>query len=119
MRRWIAGLLALGMVAGCGVRPAGFARPLSGPAGDEPRPGAQGAGDEYFPAMGTGGYDVSRYTLRLRYDPGTDVLSGRATVEATATHALSRFNLDFAAFEISALTVAGVAATFQRDGVRE
>ena len=117
MRRWVAVLLALVLVAGC-ARPDGVARGLPGFT-DEPRPGAEGAGDDYFPAMGNGGYDVSRYTLRLRYDPGTDVLSGRATVEATATHSLSRFNLDFARFEISAVTVAGVAATFQPDGGRE
>jgi aminopeptidase N len=115
MRRWIAGLLVLVCVAGCG-RPDGVARPMPVEA---PRPGAQGAGDEYFPTMGNGGYDVGRYALRLRYDPGTDVLSGQATIEATATYALSRFNLDFSAFDISAVRVAGTAATWQREGQRE
>lgn len=115
MRRWVAGVLAVAALAGC-ARPNGVARPM--PA-ETPRAGAEGAGDDYYPAMGNGGYDVGRYTLRLRYDPTTDVLSGTAVVEAVATHALSRLNLDFAAFEISELKVAGVAATFQRDGERE
>jgi aminopeptidase N len=118
MRRWIAGMLALVAVAACG-RPDGVARLLPSLPAEEPRAGAQGAGDDYFPAMGNGGYDVGRYTLRLRYDPDTDALSGLAVIEATAIHALSRFNLDFAAFEITALRVAGTAATWQREGQRE
>jgi aminopeptidase N len=130
MRRWIAGALSLVLVGAVAVvgfltfrflGPTGVARGLSSPVepAADPQPGAAGAGDEYFPSMGNGGYDVGRYTLRLRYDPGTDVLSGQATIDATATQSLSRFNLDFAAFEISSLTVAGAAATFARDGSRE
>jgi aminopeptidase N len=103
------------VVAGC-TRPDGLARPM--PA-EVARPGAAGAGDEYFPAMGNGGYDVGKYVLKLRYDPGTDVLSGLATIEATATHALSRFNLDFSGFDIAALRVSGADATWQREGQRE
>src|SRR5687768_9094320 len=62
MRSWIAGMLALVAVAGCG-RPDGAARPIPSLPAEEPRAGAQGAGDDYFPAMGNGGYDVGRYTL--------------------------------------------------------
>lgn len=62
----------------------------------EPSPGAPGAGDPYYPDYGNGGYDVSHYDLRLKYQPKTDELNGTATVLATTTQQLSRFNLDFA-----------------------
>jgi len=78
--------------------------------------GSSGLGDEYFPLAGNGGYDVGHYILRLDYDPATDVLDGHATVRATATEALSRFNLDFRGFAIGALSVDDAPATFARDG---
>lgn len=31
--------------------------------------GAPGIGDPYYPAGGDGGYDVSHYDLRLKYEP--------------------------------------------------
>ena len=58
-------------------------------------PGAPGIGDPYYPAYGNGGYDVSHYDLRLKYQPATDELEGTATLLATATQDLSRFDLDF------------------------
>jgi len=62
----------------------------------EPSPGAPGAGDPYYPDYGNGGYDVSHYDLRLKYQPKTDELHGTATLLATTTQQLSRFDLDFA-----------------------
>jgi aminopeptidase N len=78
--------------------------------------GSAGLGDEYFPLAGNGGYDVEHYILRLDYEPSTDVLAGHATVRATATESLSRFNLDLRGFDIGALSVDDEAATFVRDG---
>nr|WP_238451098.1 M1 family metallopeptidase [Micromonospora sp. 4G55] len=80
------------------------------------RPGAADAGDPYVPGRGNGGYDVSGYRLRVRYDPATDRLTGRATVTATATAALSRFNLDLIGLDVSRVTVSGAAARHRRDG---
>ena len=76
--------------------------------------GANGIGDPYFPRDGNGGYDVSHYGLELSYDPETDVLDGVATIDARTTQNLSRFNLDFDGLTISALTVDGTPATFNR-----
>jgi aminopeptidase N len=84
-----------------------------------PTPGAPGAGDPYFPDYGNGGYDVTHYGLKLRYDPGSDRLDGTATVSIVATQVLSRFDLDFGPLDISALTVDGAAAQWKRDGPRE
>jgi aminopeptidase N len=81
-----------------------------------PTPGAPGIGDPYYPLDGNGGYDVGHYDLDLRYDPATDVLSGTATVEATATQNLSSFNLDFEGLNVRSVTVDGQSATWSRDG---
>ncbi|MEN3610344.1 M1 family metallopeptidase [Plantactinospora sp. ZYX-F-223] len=78
------------------------------------RPGAPGVGDPYFPTYGNGGYDVASYRLQVRYDPATDELTGDATIEATATQDLSRFNLDLAGLTVSSVQVDGVDATHAR-----
>ncbi|MEU1664897.1 M1 family metallopeptidase [Streptomyces sparsogenes] len=81
-------------------------------------PGAPGIGDSYYPGYGNGGYDVSHYDLRLKYQPATDRLEGTATVLATATQDLSRFNLDFA-LEVSEVLVGGRKAAFAAKGDHE
>jgi aminopeptidase N len=80
------------------------------------RPGASGIGDPYFPTYGNGGYDVASYDLNLRYSPKTGDLTGTATIAATATSDLSRFNLDFAHLTASAVTVDGQPAEAAQDG---
>ncbi|MBM0234683.1 M1 family metallopeptidase [Micromonospora sp. STR1_7] len=77
--------------------------------------GAAGAGDDYFPSYGNGGYDVGRYTVKVRYDPAKDRLTGTATVQATATADLSTFNLDLAGLTVERVTVDGAPATHTRD----
>jgi aminopeptidase N len=79
-------------------------------------PGSAGLGDPFFPLAGNGGYDVGHYSLRLGYDPATRRLDGTATIQATATQNLSRFDLDLRGFDISRLEVDGQAAAFTRDG---
>ena len=73
-----------------------------------------GVGDAYFPTYGNGGYDVGRYTVKVRYDPAKDQLTGTTTVRATATADLSAFNLDLAGLTVSAVTVDGAPATHSR-----
>src|SRR5829696_2178989 len=79
-------------------------------------PGSPGLGDPFFPLAGNGGYDVAHYSLRLRYEPATRHLDGTATIRATATKNLSRFDLDLRGFRISRLLVNGRAASFTRRG---
>src|SRR3712207_1446126 len=100
------------LLVGCTDRTEdGGAGGAAGPsAGANFQPGAAGAGDTYFPTYGNGGYDVGRYALRLRYDPGTDQLSGTATITATARTDLSQFNLDLAHLRASAVRVDGADA---------
>jgi aminopeptidase N len=80
----------------------------------KPTPGAAGIGDPYFPDDGNGGYDVQHYDLDLSYEPSTDVLAGTATISATATQFLSRFNLDLDGLKVRAITVNGTAAKWHR-----
>ncbi|MGV9215740.1 M1 family metallopeptidase [Micromonospora sp. RB23] len=79
------------------------------------RPGATDAGDPYVPGRGNGGYDATHYGLDVRYDPRTDRLTGRATITATATQDLSRFNLDLVGLTVGEVTVAGKRAQHRRD----
>jgi aminopeptidase N len=109
--------VVLALLAGCTQQPTSApsaSPPVSAP--PEFRPGASGAGDPYFPTYGNGGYDVAGYDLKLRYDPGTDRLSGSATITATATTDLSSFNLDLAHLTASKVTVGGAAAQHRADG---
>ncbi|WDZ85263.1 M1 family metallopeptidase [Micromonospora cathayae] len=78
--------------------------------------GTAGVGDPYFPTYGNGGYDVAGYALRVRYDPATDRLDGTATITATSTGPLTRFNLDLVGLTVTTVTVDGRAAGHRRDG---
>ncbi|WP_067812951.1 M1 family metallopeptidase [Actinomadura kijaniata] len=82
-------------------------------------PGAAGLGDPYFPDLGNGGYDVGHYHLKTAYDPDTDRLTGTATITATATRNLSRFNLDLYKMNVRSVHVNGADASFARTGERE
>jgi aminopeptidase N len=94
---------------------------LAGPAAanhDRPSPGAPGIGDRLFPTLGNGGYDAKHYTLALRYPTAERVQTvvGALTMEARATKALSRFNLDFDGEAVSSVRVDGRTADFAVDG---
>lgn len=88
-----------------------------------PRPtparlGAAGSADDYLPAHGNGGYRVRHYDLDLEYRVGPNRLTGIATIEATALHALSGFSLDLAGLRVKHPTVDGrpVAKFVHRNG---
>src|SRR5215470_17989475 len=85
---------------GAAVLMAGAILAVPAPAGaaDTFVAGSPGLGDPFFPLAGNGGYDVSNYSLRLTYDPGTRHLVGSAAVSATATQNLFRFDLDLRGF---------------------
>lgn len=83
----------------------------------DPFAGASGMGDSLYPEFGNGGYDTQHYTLDIEVlNVSTSELEATTTIEAIATQELSRFNLDFAGFEITSLTVRQEAAEFTRKG---
>jgi aminopeptidase N len=85
-----------------------------------PHPGASGVGDPLYPDLGNGGFDVRHYDLALTWKPDGGGLTGVATIEAKATQALSRFDLDLlAGLEVSDAKVDGQPATTERQGDHE
>ncbi|WP_330271444.1 M1 family metallopeptidase [Lentzea sp. NBC_00516] len=78
-----------------------------------------GAGDPYYPTDGNSGYDVTLYDLAITYDPGAKQLDGVASVTATATSDLSRFNLDLKGLKVSEVKVGGQPAKFAQEGDHE
>ena len=115
VRRAAPAALAL-LLAACSS--GGGGRPAAGATSYVPhfRDGAAGAGDPYFPTYGNGGYDVGGYDLALRYDPTSGELGGTATITATATEDLDRFDLDLAHLSVQRVTVNGVAAATKTTG---
>ncbi|WP_240980929.1 MULTISPECIES: M1 family metallopeptidase [unclassified Streptomyces] len=90
--------------------------PSAASSGPAPSPGAPGIGDPLLPHDGNGGYKVRRYTLAFDWRAPRTPFAARATISATATQALSRFNLDFAGNTLHTVTVDGAPATAERDG---
>lgn len=82
---------------------------------DPATPGAVGIGDPLYATLGNGGYDVLHYDLDLRYETASpaQALDGTVRIEARATQALSRFDLDFSGDSFGAVTVDGCAAQVQ------
>ncbi|OPC77319.1 peptidase [Embleya scabrispora] len=92
--------------------------PASASAAAQAGPGAPGIGDPYYPTAGNGGYDVSHYDIRLKYQPATDDLEGTTTILATAGQDLTRFNLDFV-LKVNEVLVNGRPAGFAATGEHE
>ncbi len=85
------------------------------PAAPQAEPG-RGIGDPDFPLDGNGGYDVTRYHLKIGYDPTAKHLNGLTSIQAKATQSLPRFNLDLSGFEVGKVEVDGAPARFERSG---
>ncbi|MFJ3306510.1 M1 family metallopeptidase [Streptomyces sp. NPDC086549] len=94
--------------------------PAPGPSavtsGEAPSPGARGIGDPLEPLDGNGGYTVRSYALDFDWRAPRTPFEASATISATATQALSRFDLDFAGNTLHTVTVDGTPATAVRDG---
>ncbi|WP_307858583.1 M1 family metallopeptidase [Microbacterium flavescens] len=84
-------------------------------------PGAEGAGDPYFPLAGNGGIDVVHYDLDLDYTPPAPApaplegtLNGVATIDLVATADVDRFNLDLRGLTASKVVVGGKSMAFEQ-----
>ena len=74
-------------------------------------PGSTTGGDRYFPDAGNGGYDVSHYGLRLRYDLGGR-LDGTAVITLEALTDLDTFSLDLRDLQATTVLVDARKASF-------
>ncbi|WP_406443842.1 M1 family metallopeptidase [Streptomyces sp. NBC_00631] len=111
-------LTGTGCSAGVPYRGHGSAAPgaSAAPKGPAPSPGAPGIGDPLMPRDGNGGYTVRRYTIDLDWRAPQTPFPAGTTISATATQALSRFDLDFAGNTLHRVTVDGAPAAAVRDG---
>jgi aminopeptidase N len=91
---------------------------LIAPASAHAAVGAAGIGDPLFPKLGNGGYNVAHYDVALNYATAapSQGIDGTVTITATATKALSRFDLDFAGDSVGSVAVNNQPATFSRSG---
>ncbi len=79
--------------------------------------GGHSGGDPLFPTAGNTGYDVSHYTVALRYLAGGRI-EGTTTVTARAAHRLSSFSLDLQGLRVHSVRVDGSGAGFRRLGAK-
>jgi hypothetical protein len=112
--RIIGGMAAALIAAGSLTVVGGAVAAPGSPGGPRYTAGEPGAGDDYFPYAGNGGYDVSHYHLDITYTPPDPApapiegqLDGVATIELTATQDLDRFNLDLRGMQVRSMTVNG------------
>jgi aminopeptidase N len=75
---------------------------------------ATGPAEPFFPRSGTDSYDVSHYGVGLAYRPGDGTIVARTKIEATARQRLRRFSLDLVGLRVTAVSVDGEAAEFNR-----
>ena len=87
----------------------------AGAAGGSVVDGSRGVGDPYYPDAGNGGYDVTRYQIRVSWDPRTEVLSGTTTISARSLQGLHSFFLDLR-LNITEVSVDGQDAGLAKDG---
>jgi aminopeptidase N len=72
--------------------------------------------DPFYPQAGNGGYDVEHYDIDISVRKRSREIVAATTIDADATQGLTRFNLDYDGPAITAITVEGQPATFERDG---
>jgi aminopeptidase N len=76
--------------------------------------GAAGSAEPFFPRSGSSAYDVGHYDVQLAYRPVWGTIQATARIEATARQGLSRFSLDFVGLRVTAVSIDGKAARFNR-----
>ncbi|MBE2183204.1 MAG: M1 family metallopeptidase [Anaerolineae bacterium] len=74
------------------------------------------AGDSLYPELGSSGFDVQHYTIRLQTPMDENAITAEAIITAVATADLEQFNLDLVSLNIDNLTVNGESAEFSRSG---
>ena len=77
-------------------------------------PGADGLGDNLYPQLGNGGYDVQHYSIDLAFIPAENQIEGKTSIDAVATQDLSSFNLDLLGLTVEQVVVNDIAASFER-----
>lgn len=85
--------------------------------GSDGQTGADGVGDELFPALGNPGIDVTDYLVDLTYDPDLDRIEATVTVTLLPLQTRAEITLDAVGLDIRSVTVDGEAAAFESEAV--
>ncbi|WP_416445328.1 M1 family aminopeptidase [Leucobacter sp. HNU] len=107
---------ALAGVAAAALTALAVSAPIGLPAAQAdaaPIDGAPSIGDSLFAGIGNGGYDVTHYDVKLRYQLD-DTISATTTITATAAVPLKSFTLDFEGLNVDSVKVNGADAGFTR-----
>ncbi len=75
---------------------------------------ATGSKEPFFPRSGSSAYDVGHYDVRLAFRPSHGTIDATARIEAVARQGLSRFSLDLVGLRVTAVSVDGEPAEFNR-----
>jgi aminopeptidase N len=75
---------------------------------------AAGSKEPFFPRSGSAAYNVGHYVVDLAYRPSNGTIAAKTTIVATARQRLSRFSLDLVGLRVTAVSVDGEAAEFNR-----
>jgi aminopeptidase N len=73
-----------------------------------------GIGDPYYPDDGNRGYDVHHYRVDLDYVPDRQAISATTTVVSRSDSRLNAFDLDLLGMTVTAVTIDGRPADFER-----
>jgi aminopeptidase N len=80
--------------------------------------GGNGVGDPYYPDYGSSGYDATRYSVAVDFNPRSKALTGTTIVTARASEQLSSFYLDLA-LPATRVLVDDVEAQFSLEGFQD
>jgi aminopeptidase N len=75
---------------------------------------AEGRSEPFFPRSGTHAYNVRHYRVGLAYRPANGSIVAKTKIEAAARQRLQRFSLDLVGLRVTAVSVDGAAAEFNR-----
>ena len=77
--------------------------------------GPDGLGDPYYPTLGNGGYDVTRYRIALTWNDRTGAIDAVTTLDLTPTENLDSFSLDLGRFRVGEVLVDGEVVAARHD----
>lgn len=108
---------ALAGVAAAALTALAVSSPIGLPAAQAdaaPIDGAPSIGDSLFAGIGNGGYDVTHYDVKMRYQTD-NTITATTTITAKAAVPLKSFTLDFEGLNVDSVKVNGADAAFTRN----
>jgi aminopeptidase N len=111
-----AAVVALCLAVACSGSGGGSGGGAASGSGGHGRDASGSIGDDYYPAAGNAGIDVTHYALAIRTSPPAPAIRATATLRIRALVALRSFHLDLRGLTVDATRVDGAEAATQRHG---